>query len=147
MKYKTLFITLSFTIAQSAFAFNAEEKPEACPSVKAIQAESVNHVVRESSRGGLIALGSDNHYGTKEVWKFGIMLYGDYDNEQAFLEVSKKAVKALKPYVYGPEKANDGHWFCMYSADGAIGQAITPPDEPTLTQVISRFYRVQNIKV
>lgn len=140
MKFKTLLITLPFIIAQTAFAFNTKEAPEACPNVKAIQAEGVNHVVKESETGGWIALSSDNQYGTKETWKFAIILHGTYHNEQEYLKASKEAVNALKPHILGPGKSHDGsHWYCLYSTEGAIGQALTPPDEPNLKQFISQF--------
>lgn len=140
MKFKTLLITLPFIIAQTAFALNTKEAPEACPSVKAIQAEGVNHVVKENSRGGWIAFSSNNQYGTKEVWKFGISLDCHCDNEQDYLKASKEALNAFEPYVLGPEKSDDGtHWYCIYVAEGVIGQALTPPDELNLKQFKSRF--------
>lgn len=140
MKFKTLLITLPFIIAQSAFALSTSEKPEACPSVRAIQAESVNHVVIESSSGSWIALSSDNQYGTKQVWKFGIMLFDDYVDKQDYLKASKEAMNALQPYGMDPVEFNDGsHWYCAYVAKGVMAQALTPPDEPTLKQLLSRF--------
>lgn len=55
-----------------------------------------------------------------------------------YTKLSNEAVKALDSNVFGPEKAEDGHWACFYVKEGVLGQAISPPDEPTLKQYISR---------
>ncbi|MFC3909872.1 hypothetical protein ACFORL_12405 [Legionella dresdenensis] len=139
MKIKRLLITLPFIMAQTAFALN--DKPEAFPSLAAIQSVGVNHAIYHPNEGWEVR-GPKNRYDTKEKWQFTIA-FGDTLKDKDALATAKEFMAALDP-TYGDPISLGDKWGCYYVAtvDGerGIGCAMTH-SEPNLTLDISRFYK------
>lgn len=130
MKTRFLFIVLPFLISQSVFALN--DKPAVCPSVAAIQAVSVNHVVHYPENWAAFA--PNNQYDTKEEWKFGIDFQPNINEQDALIKAKELLMALILPAGEDPQPRRDGKgWGCIYFAningEAGIGVALTPPDE------------------
>jgi hypothetical protein len=135
MKFKTLLITLLLIMEQTAFALT--DKPEACPSLAAIQTVGVNHVIYHPREGWEVKA-PKNKYGTKEEWRFTIA-FGNTLKDKDALATAKEFIAALLP-TGGEPVLLGGKWICHYVStvdwERGIGWAVTPP-EPKLAQFVT----------
>lgn len=117
-------------LASALFAFSAAHaklptKPEACPSVSAIQSVGIELVGKIDDKNWAAGVMS-NSYGTTESWTFVIKDMKAKDEAEA----RAKAAEAMQTLGYQlgpiPHSEPDG-WGCLYKSDkGYFIFAITP---------------------
>lgn len=126
MKY--IKIKLAFSIVLLSTSCFATPKPKACPEVAALKSVGVQHA--ETSLVGWQVASDKNHFGTKEVWAFVMILAGDKSQKEA--EAVAKANTKISSLVLfrGPEESNHS-WECTYMIpngdDPTIGIAAIVP--------------------
>lgn len=130
MKYSK--IKLAFLIVLLSTSCFATPKPEVCPAVAALKSVGVQHA--DTSLMGWQVYSDKNHFGTKQVWMFVMILGGDESpNEAAAIAKGNSKVSSLVFYG-GPEK-NNGTWECSYMIPNeedhhhTIGIAVTVPEK------------------
>jgi hypothetical protein len=103
---------LAFAIILFSTSCFAIPKPDICPTVTALQSVGVKYA--GTSMAGWQVASDKNHFSTKEVWVFLMILGGDKSpNEDAAIATGNSKISSLMLYG-GPEKNNSGGWECDY---------------------------------
>jgi len=111
-----------FGLLQAKSDPSLPHKPDACPSIAAIQSVGFNQTFLDPM--GWWAINTKNNYGLKEDWSFRLWI-GEASNGNDALTKAKKIVTSLK-LVEGPYQKDDV-WGCEYNGGEFFGLAFTPP--------------------
>ncbi|MGQ3887951.1 DUF4949 domain-containing protein [Legionella sp. CNM-1927-20] len=125
MRFQKLVLTLPLLISQSVFALTAD-KPDACPTIKALSAVGVNSA-EEFTKSGWITYRSSNSFETVNNWTL-VVFFIEADNASEALVKANKALPRLSLMV-GPSETGDNEWTCVYTNNdqSLMALAVTPP--------------------
>lgn len=102
---------LAFSIVLLSTSCFASPKPELCPTVAAIKSVGVQQA--DTSLLGWQVASDKNHFGTKELWQFVMIMVGDQSqSEEEVLAKANSKIGSLT-LMSGPEE-NNRHWECTY---------------------------------
>ncbi|RUR20645.1 DUF4949 domain-containing protein [Legionella sp. km535] len=113
MMFKSKLATFVSALVLASSVFAAQDKPEICPGMAAVQAEGMTNAAEILE--GLYLTFNLSHYDTSSNWVF-IMGAINADSEDIAIEESNQILSTMSGSPT-PEDDGEGSWICQYETN------------------------------